>query len=407
MSSSSWRVQSLFFGLAVAAGTMVLRPAESNGGSRSHSHGHSRGHSHGRGGHVGLHFGRGHGAHFSFGGGHRHSGHYHLGRRHSSHYYGGGHGYGYGYGYGRGHFGYSYPSYFSYSRSYPRYHSYGFPSYGLGYRSFSISVPRYYAYSGSLSDCGSVGSAAPMPYAPGDADSSTPAEMYRSTPDLPAAEGELPAGENSGSSTRTRLEFTSAPSRGWRLLAAGQPVSALREFAVDVERDLSNGVHKVGYSLAAASAGDLSRGIWAMRRAYRIDPASARAVDVRQFDKRLVRAVQRVKSDYQRYAERRSGEAGPSFMLASLHYLSGDNGQAQQEIELAQRRGDRTASANNLESAITVRLAQRKTRESRLAFQPDDTDVPDPPGLKTGRLFPELKQPSVGSAPQVLGGQEF
>ena len=387
-----WVMKSFLVGLLVTSGMVASTPLESVAGPRYQVHRHSHGrHGYvGRHGYGGSHFGHGFGSHFRLGRGHGH-GHF---------------------GHGHGHYGHFYPHYFSYSRSYPRYYSYGYPSFGYsygypsyGYRSYRYSVPRYHAYSDGSCDCGPYSSGWPVPYAPRDIESSAPSDMHPSTPDPPAAEAPE---DDTESSTPTKLDHTAAPSRGWSLLAAGQPVNALYEFTMDAERDLTNGVHKVGYSLAAAAAGDLRRGVWAMRWACRVDPSAVRALDLRKIDERLAGTVQQVMNVYQRRVDNGASDPGTPFILASLHYLAGDNEQAREAIQLAQRRGDGTVSARNLDAAISVRLAHRERDEARLILQPQqEEDVPDPLSVENPTPLRANDTSETSSPPQVLGGREF
>ena len=58
---------------------------------------------------------------------------------------------------------------------------------------------------------------------------------------------------------------------GWTLLEDGETGQALQVFGAAAAQAPNEGQPKAGYAVAAALSGDYQRGVWAMRRALRID----------------------------------------------------------------------------------------------------------------------------------------
>ena len=67
---------------------------------------------------------------------------------------------------------------------------------------------------------------------------------------------------------------------GQSLQARGRTVETVSAFASEAQRNPSAGIPKVGYALAKAATGDHQTAMWAMRRAFRIDPASLHELNV-------------------------------------------------------------------------------------------------------------------------------
>lgn len=141
---------------------------------------------------------------------------------------------------------------------------------------------------------------------------------------------------------------------GWARLADGQYTLALSVFAAAATNQPKSGRPKVGYALSAAAAGDLRRGVWAMRRALEIDPDSIHYVTI---DASLRPRVERLVTRYRTYPDRTSGNADAAFMLASLHYLLGDVKSARIQVDLGVAAGDRSSSAANLAGLIDKKIA--------------------------------------------------
>ena len=147
----------------------------------------------------------------------------------------------------------------------------------------------------------------------------------------------------------------SAESEGWSLLASGRHPEALRAFASEAASHPKQGIPKLGYALSAAASGNLSQGVWAMRRALRIDPDSLHYVTI---DDQLRPLIQRLTQDYQRSLQHNAHDRDAALMLASLHYLLRDAGQANVIVERAIAEGDQTGSVVYLKRLIDRRNAE-------------------------------------------------
>jgi hypothetical protein len=105
---------------------------------------------------------------------------------------------------------------------------------------------------------------------------------------------------------------------GWTLLAGGDQESALKTFSTQAQNDPKNGALKVGYALATAETGDLDRGVWAMRRAVRIDPD---ALHYLRLDEDMQGIVNNLIHRYEDDDYHTLEATDRDFMVASLYYL--------------------------------------------------------------------------------------
>jgi len=144
-----------------------------------------------------------------------------------------------------------------------------------------------------------------------------------------------------------RTESGASDPGGWRPLADGRYVQALTVFAGAARRAPGDGAPKVGFALSAAGSGDLGRGVWAMRRALRIDPKALAYIGV---DTGVRERIAAIAADY--------ADAGPgsapdaAFMAAALNYLLGDLKAAAAALDRAQAGGDGSPSTGNLRDLI-------------------------------------------------------
>ena len=145
-------------------------------------------------------------------------------------------------------------------------------------------------------------------------------------------------------------------SQGWTLLAGGNSAAALSAFSAEATANPNKGEPKVGYALSSAAGGDLSTGVWAMRRACRVDPNAMHYVHLNE---QLQSCVGQLADRYQSIVDRSPNNRESTFMLASLHYLLGDMQSAQAEINLAVQYGDRDQSTTNLRRLIVERVAEQ------------------------------------------------
>ncbi len=105
---------------------------------------------------------------------------------------------------------------------------------------------------------------------------------------------------------------------------------------------------KAGFALSIAMQGDLDRAVWAMRRAFRIDPNSLHHVDIEQS---LRRSIDSLIEEYHLRLFNVEGNrySDAAFMIAALYYLLHNKDNARVAIEQAvDLAGDRSQSAQNL-----------------------------------------------------------
>lgn len=274
--------------------------------------------------------------------------------------YGYGHGYGHGYGYGHSYYG-GYGGYGGYGHGYYGHGGYG---YGGGLLYGLLSIPAHVI--GAVFGYPHHGSYGRSDYSSRTYDSSVyiergagPETSEQSNDGGGYGGGATPpaGGGGSGKGGPASKGGSADPmgSPGWGVLAAGNYSGALTDFAVEAESNPSRGVPKVGYALSAAAGGDLGRGVWAMRRAFRIDPHSVEYVVI---DDRLRSQVEQLAGRYQRHLESAGSDPDSAFMVASLRYLLSDMEAARSSIAQAAQNGDTSESMRNLKHLIDQRAGQ-------------------------------------------------
>lgn len=134
---------------------------------------------------------------------------------------------------------------------------------------------------------------------------------------------------------------------GWGLLAQGRAADAVSVFAAAAAAHPDAGGPKAGYAIAQAMKGDLPTGVWAMRRALRVDPVSLDYVAVDEALRPRLRAV------IERYAANRLGtptqRVDGAFMVAALSYMLRDTQRARSALATSSELGDATRSIRNLQ----------------------------------------------------------
>ena len=138
---------------------------------------------------------------------------------------------------------------------------------------------------------------------------------------------------------------------GWSLLENGRPVEAQRVFAALASTHPLRGAPKIGYAVATADIGQLSKGAAAMRRALRIDPDALHYVPVNADLQHKFRQL----ADYYDVGPASVGRADAHFMAAALHYLGGEPNIAREKIHQSLKYGDSKASTKNLRRIIEDR----------------------------------------------------
>ncbi len=155
-----------------------------------------------------------------------------------------------------------------------------------------------------------------------------------------------------GSSKYTTIDQgNDLDSYGWNLLRENRPTEALQAFGQLAQANPSKGTPKVGYALASAELGRLDKGIWAMRRALRIDPKALHYVNL---DEELRLMVEKLAERYEQSRQFSERDSGRSFMLAAMYYLLGDLDAGQEAIQYSY---NTSTSAENLK-----RLIQEETQ---------------------------------------------
>ncbi len=239
-------------------------------------------------------------------------GYLHFGLGHHSSHHGGHYGYGHSYGYRHSYPYYGLHSYYGYGHHCYGHHSYGYPGYGYGYSNYGLH--RYNSYA--------------TPYSSGENYSSDSTYQSRTY-------------DRGGSNVAT--------GNGWRLLGNNQASAALTDFGRQAQASPSKGDPKVGYALASADLGRLDKGVWAMRRALRIDPGSLHYVAL---DEHLNTKVEQIIQQYEKKLAYSARDSDTAFMLASLHYLRRDIKAARTNINQAMLKHHNNTSTKNLKALI-------------------------------------------------------
>jgi len=142
-------------------------------------------------------------------------------------------------------------------------------------------------------------------------------------------------------------------SAGWTVLAHGQIQTALDIFAEDVKYFPNAGIPKVGYAIASAAAGDLTKGVMAMREAFHADPDSLHYL---RFDDQVLAIINDLIEKYEDPLQENIKHPDEAFMVAALNYLKHNYGSAHEALERAIVDGDNSPSANNLHALIDNQL---------------------------------------------------
>lgn len=131
------------------------------------------------------------------------------------------------------------------------------------------------------------------------------------------------------SGTKSRAAYTYGSKEGWKHLKSGHAGQAMKIFAIQSQQNLNTGVPRVGFALAAATNGELDRGIWSMRRAVKMDPGS---LDQIAIDDQLEPLIEELNKKYKSGIIDNPEQTHVSFMIAALSYLQQDYSTAQNYI---------------------------------------------------------------------------
>lgn len=179
--------------------------------------------------------------------------------------------------------------------------------------------------------------------------------------------------EKSGAVYYRDARRSAAAQGGWARLAAGDPTDAQRAFAQRARNDPQAAGPKVGFALASAAGGDLERGVWAMRRALRIDPEGVRYVGL---DGDVHTRVADLVARYE-YADEMMAAPDAAFMRAALHYLLDEDTEARSALEDARAGGDQAASTFNLERLLAAAAGGPEPAAGNADGSPRVADAPD------------------------------
>lgn len=146
---------------------------------------------------------------------------------------------------------------------------------------------------------------------------------------------------------RSESAVTIAPEEAWALLKQGRPAEAVVLFGRLAEKQRKDGRLKAGYSLASAAAGDLERGVVAMRRAFSIDAEGLHYLDV---DTELETVIDDLIARYEDTRDNNLTQTDANFMAAALNYLLNDPAAARTALD----EDDGSHSADNLKRVIAA-----------------------------------------------------
>lgn len=212
------------------------------------------------------------------------------------------------YGHGYGHHGY-----YRYSR----------PYYGYGY-----SRPHYYGYRYSRPYYGR--------------------NRYDYDYRQSGSSQQSPAGDDYADTTAPDTQ-SSGQASAWDLLGEGRQAAALSRFADAAQRQPGAALPKLGYALAASANGNHERAVWAMRRAFAVDPQALHYAQLSDSNRALIDTLAQRYSDADDPAINTRDSA---FMAAALHYIRRDNAAAALHLQLARENGDDSAGASKLEQVL-------------------------------------------------------
>ena len=142
----------------------------------------------------------------------------------------------------------------------------------------------------------------------------------------------------------------------WKQLRAGQSASAYASFKTLAPKAANSSAAMIGYAIAAAEQKKLHVASFAMRQAYENDPEGTASMNltfdlqkrVKKLAKRAVVTARQYGGDY----------ADSQFLHAAFSALAMDKVAARQSIEKVISRGDRSASAENLQLAVSLDLPE-------------------------------------------------
>lgn len=152
---------------------------------------------------------------------------------------------------------------------------------------------------------------------------------------------------------QSSTKYSAINSSAWQSLAQGQYREALNVFANEAQSHPNSGVPKAGFAIASAALGDLKKGVWAMKRAFRVDPDSLHYLQLNETNNQLVNDL------IDQYTlQKKKGEAGPHFMISALNYLKHNYLAANESILAAQAYNNKDVSITNLHRLIIQQISK-------------------------------------------------
>ena len=160
--------------------------------------------------------------------------------------------------------------------------------------------------------------------------------------DFPVEPPEIKTPQPPASTTPAHV---SAGRTAWRILADGRKQLAFTAFGELCSEYPDHAQYKLGYSLAAAGAGNDRTAIWAMRRTFAL---AANGIGPIPINANLAKMLDRVAAYYADSAATPMTNRDANFMLAAVNYLRHDIDGALQAVEAARAYGDLNRSTINL-----------------------------------------------------------
>lgn len=145
-----------------------------------------------------------------------------------------------------------------------------------------------------------------------------------------------------------------------KTLAQCQAFKPLNVFAEESMKMPYSSVPKAGYTRAINSVCELKRGVWAMRRAFRIDPEALPYLPLDVMGYSQVDAlIARYKGQYY------DGDPDPAFMVSALNFIKQDYAAAKKAIIEAEHYGDKSMSFTNLQRLIEQYSSAEESESSQ------------------------------------------
>lgn len=185
---------------------------------------------------------------------------------------------------------------------------------------------------------------------------------------------------------------------GWRQLMYGQCYSALQSFRHEAKLCPDESEPKVGYALAAASIGNYSAGVWAMRRAFQTDPMGMEYLSLGDWSREPLESLAQ---RYEQFRYNDPADPDPAFMVAALHFLMNEPSAAREALGPPPRGGWKYVSTRHLDNMIEGRFASRIDEEADpYVGKAIASSVPQTPREKPSQPAPEA---AVAEQPREAG----